>query len=312
MESIKKFNKEVSKDIIANYKACNIFDALTKYCPLPTTGKTENEQKYDSSMEQESLSSNFPTQSSISLSDFHSQNLMSLPENVSPFILKTEPQINLVKSKKSKRGCRGGINKSRDAKNRTSRNVPFKSSEPVSSKTIKKQIITVGDRLFKKVLFNSKNVPIDEGFQSQEQDEEYIRCKRTATEDLEFISFQESKKSRTNLEQVTSLPDSDDSNLAFPYSYSSNDGSKTFTTSKFKTVQQKVDDITVSTCRDVGLKKHLIDRKYLTTGSMSSAEIKSGTQSVHNIIANDTRKRKRKISNDDLSQLDQVSWSRYL
>lgn len=294
--------RNIFEDIIISYKACNIFDALTKHCPLPATGQTENVQQYDSSMEQESLSTNFPTQSTLSLSGFNSQSLTSPLPDISPFIVRAEPLINLVKSKKIKRGCRGGVNKNRCVQNKTTKITPSKSRESFSSKTTRKQIITVGDRLFKKVLYNLKRVPIDDGFQSQEEDEEYITCKRSLSEESEIMSLQESKKAKINPEPSNFVCDSYDSNLAFPYSFSSSDGSNITIADVQAT---KIDNITVSTCRDIGLQKHLKDRVFLTTGSLSSGEAKSGTQ-----LEPKVNNRKRKISNDDLSQLDQVSWSR--
>ena len=46
--------------------------------------------------------------------------------------------------------------------------------------------------------------------------------------------------------------------------------------------------------------------------SASSGDKTSGTQSINKKATDDPlKKRKRKISDNDLSQLDQVSWSRY-
>ena len=51
----------------------------------------------------------------------------------------------------------------------------------------------------------------------------------------------------------------------------------------------------------------------LTTESTTSGDKKTDSQSNNKKLTNDPlKKRKRKITEDDLSQLDQVSWSRYI
>jgi hypothetical protein len=75
------FNKlsELYENIIMIYKSCNIFECLTKHCPLPITTLMNKNNYDDSFIEQnETLSSNFPTQSTLSLSGFQSQSLLSL------------------------------------------------------------------------------------------------------------------------------------------------------------------------------------------------------------------------------------------
>jgi len=254
------FNKlsELFEDIIVIYKACNIFESLTKHCPLPTT--ITNKHNYDSSIEQETISSNFPTQSSLSLSGFQSQSLLSLPDNNNNMIplitINEHEKINdNKKTKKTKRGCRGGINKNRTIKNKNIKtNSQYNNNNNnVTPKTIRKQMITVGERLFQKVLNNARTIPIDEGFQSQNQDEDEdydIGAKRTC-HPIDDGNIQESKKLKRDTERFN---DSDDNNIVFPYTFTSSEGSNSnVAIDNNVNTTAKVDEISLSTCRDIGL-----------------------------------------------------------
>ena len=284
---------KVFETIITNYKACNIFDSLTKFCPLPNTRPNQNEQKYDSlTIEPETLSSNnLPTQSTNSfLSGFQSQDIFS-SRNIEP---------NSI-IKKTKRGCRSGL------KTKNKKEIRIKSSQskykPTTIKAIEKKIITVGEKLFQNVLRNAKNVLIDEGFQSQEQDDDdCIGVKRT----MDQQPINDSK----NI--LNSVIENDDSNISFKYSISSSE----ISTNPFRNNNNNSnnnnnnnkDDIlalSLSSCHDIGLQKHLISRNFMTTGSLNSNDIKSDDP----LNNHPSVKRQKKISDEDLSQLDQVSWS---
>lgn len=240
------------EDIMSNYKACNIFESLTKFCPLPTTTSIEKEQTCDTSTEQETpSSSNFPTQSSLCLTGIQSQ---GFPDNGIPFITINTDKVSITKSKKSKRGSRGGVNKNR-GKSKVNKSAHYKATEPITVKSIRKQLITVGERLFQKVLNNIRAVPVDEGFQSQEQDEDYVGFKRLAPL-TELEAIPQPKKLKIDTEIIKHLVvESDDSNLAFPYSFSSNDESIDHVVVHNNTanVATKADDISLSTCHDIGL-----------------------------------------------------------
>ena len=286
------FNKlsELFEDIIVIYKSCNIFESLTKHCPLPTT--TTNKHNNDSSIEQnETLSSNFPTQSTLSLSGFQSQSLLSLPDNnnnnIIPLITidnddddEHKKKINNNKKlKKTKRGCRGGINKNRtikykNIKTNSQYNNNNNDNDNATTKIIRKQMITVGERLFQKVLNNARTIPIDEGFQSQDQDEDYvIGTKRTyhPINDSNFV--QKSKKLKQNIERFN---DSDDNNIVFPYTFTSSEGSNSNVAidNNVNTIP-KVDEISFSTCHDIGLQVYHYYYHYCYHSSSSSSSSSS-------------------------------------